>query len=263
MNHVSPLENLRVACPSYLSLRKLWGSQKYDYLSVDPLLELDLNSLKAGNINSPCITWVIDIRSKSFVYLSKNIKELLGYEVSEFLNREIHCFNKVIHPEDSLVIWKNILNVWMYLVCLSHEQRIKFKYANTYRILTADGQVLYVWEQNSVFQTDRSGNVTHLMGVCSDVTLLLNKRSKFIPESYYNPLDAIPPVSKSERERLLSTRELQIISLLADGLNSKEISEKLSISFHTVNTHRQKIILKTNSKSTAGAIRYTIEKRLI
>ncbi|SIQ30251.1 response regulator transcription factor [Maribacter ulvicola] len=60
----------------------------------------------------------------------------------------------------------------------------------------------------------------------------------------------------------LSPREKEVLSLLADELTSKEISEKLFISVNTVETHRKNILLKTASKTTTGAVKYAIESGL-
>ena len=54
----------------------------------------------------------------------------------------------------------------------------------------------------------------------------------------------------------LSKREKQILGLVKDGMPSKEIAEKLFISVHTVNTHRQRILEKLNVSNSIEAIQY-------
>ena len=49
----------------------------------------------------------------------------------------------------------------------------------------------------------------------------------------------------------LTSREKEILQLVAKGKTSKEIGELLHISKHTVDTHRRKILEKTGNKSTA------------
>ena len=44
---------------------------------------------------------------------------------------------------------------------------------------------------------------------------------------------------------VLSKRELEIIKLIAAGLSSKEIAQKIFLSVNTVNTHRHNITKKT------------------
>ena len=52
----------------------------------------------------------------------------------------------------------------------------------------------------------------------------------------------------------ITTREKEILSLLAIGLSSKEISEKLFISPHTVEYHRRQLLKKTKSRNIAQLI---------
>lgn len=52
----------------------------------------------------------------------------------------------------------------------------------------------------------------------------------------------------------LSKREIEIIALLAKGLNTTDISEKLSISSHTVRTHRKNILDKTRCRNSSELI---------
>lgn len=61
----------------------------------------------------------------------------------------------------------------------------------------------------------------------------------------------------------LSNRELEVIKLLAEGMNSKEIAQVLFISEHTVRTHRRNILHKVQVKNTTELVRLAIEKGLI
>jgi len=62
---------------------------------------------------------------------------------------------------------------------------------------------------------------------------------------------------------LLSPREIEIITLIALEYSGKEISEKLFISSHTVETHRKNIMKKLNIKSTIGLVKYALKNNLI
>ena len=54
----------------------------------------------------------------------------------------------------------------------------------------------------------------------------------------------------------LSSREKEIIQYLVEGKTSQEISETLSLSKNTIDTHRRNILEKTGLKSTTELIRY-------
>ena len=52
----------------------------------------------------------------------------------------------------------------------------------------------------------------------------------------------------------LSKRELDVLSLIAQGLSNQEIAEELFISISTVKTHTSNIYSKLGTKNRAGAI---------
>lgn len=63
-------------------------------------------------------------------------------------------------------------------------------------------------------------------------------------------------ILKPSENFVLSEREKDVLALVAKGLSSKEIADKLNISLHTVNSHRKNIVKKTNIKSVAGLTMY-------
>lgn len=67
----------------------------------------------------------------------------------------------------------------------------------------------------------------------------------------------------NETQLNLSEREIEVIRLLAKGLKSQEIAERLFLSRHTVDTHRRRILQKTGSKNTADLIQFAIKCNLV
>lgn len=61
----------------------------------------------------------------------------------------------------------------------------------------------------------------------------------------------------------LTKREKQIITLLANGKSTNEISEQCFISSHTVSTHRKNIIKKIECKSFAELLRFAMAFDLV
>jgi DNA-binding NarL/FixJ family response regulator len=55
----------------------------------------------------------------------------------------------------------------------------------------------------------------------------------------------------------LTVREMEILSLIMQGLTNQEIAKKLFISFETVRSHRKNILEKTGAKNTAALISYS------
>lgn len=58
----------------------------------------------------------------------------------------------------------------------------------------------------------------------------------------------------------LSSRETEVLQLVAEGFANKQIAAKLSISIKTVEKHRQQAMNKLNIHDTAGLTRYAISR---
>jgi LuxR family maltose regulon positive regulatory protein len=72
------------------------------------------------------------------------------------------------------------------------------------------------------------------------------------------PTEVEPPLAEP-----LTNRELDIVELLADRLQSKEIADKLFISAHTVNSHLKRIYRKLDVTSRREAVARAVRAGLI
>jgi DNA-binding CsgD family transcriptional regulator len=61
----------------------------------------------------------------------------------------------------------------------------------------------------------------------------------------------------------LSPRELEVIQLLAEGRNNKQVANILDISARTVETYRARIMLKLELHSIGELVRYAVRNRII
>jgi DNA-binding NarL/FixJ family response regulator len=61
----------------------------------------------------------------------------------------------------------------------------------------------------------------------------------------------------------LTTREIEILKLFAEGFINKEISDQLDISIRTVETHKNHIMKKLELKSTVELIKYAIRNKIV
>jgi len=61
----------------------------------------------------------------------------------------------------------------------------------------------------------------------------------------------------------ITDREREILKLIAEGLTTNEIAERLFISTHTVNTHRKNLLSKLDIKNTASLVRFAIDQGIV
>lgn len=65
-------------------------------------------------------------------------------------------------------------------------------------------------------------------------------------------------VSQENKKKTLSPREVEVLTLVTQGLINKEIADKLNISLPTVITHRRNIVAKTGMKSVSALTIYAV-----
>ncbi|MET3732758.1 LuxR C-terminal-related transcriptional regulator [Moheibacter stercoris] len=61
----------------------------------------------------------------------------------------------------------------------------------------------------------------------------------------------------------LTKREKEILCLICNGKNTKEISEELFISMHTAETHRRNLLAKLDVKNTAQMVKVAVMNKLV
>ena len=60
----------------------------------------------------------------------------------------------------------------------------------------------------------------------------------------------------------LTQREVEILSLIAQGLTDGEIADRLFLSNHTIKTHINRIFAKTGSRDRVAAIAYAQRRNI-
>ncbi|OYW20607.1 MAG: DNA-binding response regulator [Sphingobacteriales bacterium 12-47-4] len=82
----------------------------------------------------------------------------------------------------------------------------------------------------------------------------------------YMSLDInLSAADKQEMNNLpvLSSREKEVLVLIADGLTNPQIASKLFISLHTVDSHRKNLLTKFQVNNTAGLIKLAAKFNMI
>ncbi len=119
----------------------------------------------------------------------------------------------------------------------------------------------------------KSGVTSHIKKDCSITEIIdsvkeTSKGKKFfcgkVLETIHDEGIDVEELSDSEftcEPIVLSNREVEVITLIAEGFTNVEISEKLFLSKHTVNTHRKNIMNKLGVKNTAGIVMFAVKEK--
>lgn len=62
---------------------------------------------------------------------------------------------------------------------------------------------------------------------------------------------------------VLTSRQREILQLIAEGFSSKEIAQKLGLSINTIEVHRANLMDRLNIHDIAGLVRYAIQTGII
>lgn len=128
-------------------------------------------------------------------------------------------------------------------------------------------------DKNIVMQVLEYGAKGFLLKECDETEILgaihaINKDEKFFCGRV---LDIILERHKTKEEEEkgqceptnLTQRETEIVRLMAEGTSTNEIAEALSLSVHTVYTHRKNIMRKLGVNTASEVILYAINTSLI
>lgn len=247
----------------YSSAKKIWGTAiKTNNPSIQEVeLSLDfhkklLNIFQAGRY----YYMVFNICKMELEYISPDVTAVLGYE-SEEINTMF--FLEQIHPDDKpyFLNFENKLTEFFSL--LPAEKRGSYKYQHDYRVKTKGNQYIRLLHQIVPIDYDKTNyyrslllhtDITHIKPYgtpCFSIIGLGNE------PSYYNIQDK---VELTESNPYFTKKEREILKLMVEGRNSKEISQVLYISLHTVNTHRKNILKKTDATSLIELIGKVIKE---
>jgi len=107
-----------------------------------------------------------------------------------------------------------------------------------------------------VVKTQAAGDLVRAIHeVCRKAIYLSPVVSRAIVDAYRGK--ATPQVD------LLSSRERQVLQLVAEGKTTKEIATLLGVSVKTAESHRTRLMRKLEIHDTAGLVRYAIRRGLI
>jgi two-component system response regulator NreC len=97
------------------------------------------------------------------------------------------------------------------------------------------------------------------------IRMVMNNKSYYsnqIAEMVDGNSVAPSPGVQSTHKEVLSSREREVLQLVAEGNTSNQIAEKLFISTKTVETHRQQVMVKLHIKNVAELTKYAVREGL-
>lgn len=91
-------------------------------------------------------------------------------------------------------------------------------------------------------------------------TFFTTKVSQMVLSGFLNRDNPLEP---DENENILTSREREVIQLLAEGKTSKEVAVTLNLSVKTAETHRTNLMRKLDLHSVADLTRYAVRNGIV
>ena len=175
------------------------------------------------------------------------------YYVTEYIEapQELNI-EKLVHPDDLEVVRRIDKKVWEFLETLPEEEKLTYKYIYEMRVLDRGKYVRMIYQMRILAFKDDNFLGMGIIDLAPEQSA--NTSVRFQIKNCLTD-EIIPFAIESATDVLLTPREREILALAKEGMFSKEISEKLNISIHTVNRHRQNILEKLQVDNIIEAIR--------
>jgi DNA-binding CsgD family transcriptional regulator len=191
------------------------------------------------------------------LFISGNAEKLGGYELDKYYKLGLLSMLKILtieHYDFAHRWWQ-----WAYETHLKYKIDLRTRQALCgVKLSHKDGQIRRVMLRQVGLKTNENGITTTSAITIDDVTHLM--KAGF----YWGRMDTgktdnqfhhlISTGKKAVPTDILSDREKDILHLLAQGKESKEIGQIMFISPHTVANHRQNMMNKLGAKDTSCLI---------
>lgn len=244
----------------------MWAKQCLSATDIDyAVWERDKSILHQLLKISRSCAFVVDVYKCNYTYASSNFVDLLGYDSHkiETLERQGDYLESRIHPDDRAQLATLQVTLAQFIYNLPLKQRNDYSNIYSFRMLNARQQYIRVTSKHQVLEQDRNGKAWLIIGNMDispnqkdfetvDCAVLNLKNGEIFSPS----LLPLPSAN-------LTNREIEILRLIQKGLLSKEIADKLCISIHTVNIHRQNLLRKLGVQNSIEAIRLGQEVGLL
>ncbi|WP_299888292.1 response regulator transcription factor [uncultured Lacinutrix sp.] len=252
---------------------KIKDQYKSVFESYDkPSLEIHINKLIELDKYLPysstffCVT---NTQEFKFEYISKNFGPCLGLDPDILKAKGMRYFWGRIHPED-VEVWLSALNHLMEFTLneIPRDKRENANYTWNYRLKNADDVYVNIVQNTTPLMFDSRKKpiigLAHYTVLDANVKMGITASAKLLNAQNEYETIYFNNFSQKLLSSGISNRERDVIRLLVLNFSSKEISQKLNISPHTVDTHRRNILKKLKISSTGELIgMLKINKNLI
>ena len=157
----------------------------------------------------------------------------------------------------------NSISIFKIFDQLSRDEKLNHKSIYEYRMLNKEGKYIRLIDQYQILELDRKGQIWLMFGIVDISPNQVDNEKVRCQLLNFRTGNFIPLDMPLKPALELTKREIEILKLVKSGFLSKEISDKLSISVHTVNTHRQRFLEKLGANNSFEAVMFAAKFGLL
>jgi DNA-binding CsgD family transcriptional regulator len=252
---------------SHLDVSKLFTAR---LLGINPdiqflidFIEKEEHLLKTNN----SFLAIFDMRGARMLYTSPSVLSVTGYDHSEFLSGGSSKFIKNYCPADR-VSGQNFL-----LRIAAHQKenildKSHYQYHTTFRFLHKNGYYKWMYNRMMFISHDERNYPWVLISIVTGLDNFKRDDNLNFACLKYNPETALYEkeiIEECEPDYLniLNQTDLNILKLLAQGMDNKQIAKQLKYTENTVKDYRKKMLKKTWCENTAELLAFVLRNGLI
>lgn len=213
----------------------------------------------------PYYHYVINIVDYSLSQVSESTQSIHGLTNQPTTIKDI--INQ-IHPDDLDFVVKAEEATLIKMREIGFEHQLFLKTSYCFRMRVADGSYHLFHHQAIHLSKDSMGRLATALNIHMDIQHLTTVNNKIVLVTGIGHRDDFFQIDLAQRDKRLyipelTKREMEVLTLLAQGLSSREIADRLYIASETVRIHRKSLLRKTRTKNKSSLIITCIEYGLI
>ena len=241
--------------------KKNWHKNYEFNILKNPLENViqNIKELERQNLFTTEMVMIFDNIKFAPLYVTKNIETILGYPQQQFLDWGKDALLN-IGAFDEVEFWKDFgkwQNEFMELELKHDKPPTTFRFfCGGFCYKHANGD-----RMKFLFQSEHPIGANKIMPDChfsrlKDIGHLLKEDTYWVHFEKYNEDEKISRFYSKDNTSnyAISSREKEVLSLIAKGMDSKDVAEQLFISIETVKTHRKNMINRFKAKDTSSLI---------
>lgn len=202
--------------------------------------------------------------------VSDSVTQLTPFSKEQWLNSNAEFFMETFHPDDRSYVLAAFEHAGSLFINMDPVKRKQYSFNFYGRMLNHQREYRWILLQASTPFVNTSHQIESSLSIIYDLSgfqianlPLLSVVDFNNKETIYYKYDDSEPKQGSIQPVMITAREKEILYLMAQGLNTPQIAEKLYISYYTVENHKRNLRKKTSSKTSSELMAYVITHNLL